>query len=79
MTQILLEIPRRQDLEILLALFKRLNIKVIQGPVETPAPNPEAEDIALILAGLPARKDFNAYLSAFEDSRKDKPMLSREN
>ncbi len=79
MTQILLEIPRRQDLDMLLALFKRLNIRVVQRPVETPEVMSDEADIAFILAGLPPMQDFEAYVREFEESRKDKPLPFREN
>jgi hypothetical protein len=79
MTRILLEIPQNQDLDLLLALFKRLNVRVVQRTVESPAPRQDDTETALILAGLPAKKDFEAYVSEFEESRKDKPLSSREN
>lgn len=79
MTQLLLEIPRQQDLDMLLTLFKRLNIRVVQRPVETPEAKSDDDETAFILAGLPSMKDFEAYAREFEESRKDKSLPSREN
>jgi hypothetical protein len=79
MTQLLLEIPRQQDLEMLLTLFKRLNIRVVQRSGSAIEPKPDDTETALILAGLPPKQDFEAYLKEFEGSRKDKPLPSREN
>jgi hypothetical protein len=79
MTQLLLEIPRQQDLEMLLTLFKRLNIRVVQRSGSTIEPKPDDAETAFILAGLPPQQDFEAYLKEFEESRKDKPLPMREN
>lgn len=79
MTQLLLEIPRQQDLEMLLTLFKRLNIRVVQRSGAPPESKPDDAETAFILAGLPPKKDFEAYLKEFEESRKDKPLSLREN
>ncbi len=79
MTQIVLEIPRHQDLDMLLALFKRLNIRVVQRSVETPEIVPGDRDKAFILAGLPPIDNFEEYVREFEESRKDKPLPLREN
>lgn len=79
MTQLLLEIPRQQDLDMLLTLFKRLNIRVVQRPVETPKAKSDDDETAFILAGLPHRQDFEAYIREFEENRKDKPLPLREN
>ena len=78
MTRKLLELPQNQDLDLLLALFKRLNIRVVQRTVEAPALKRDEAEIAMILAGLPAKKDFEAYVREFEESRKDNPLPSRE-
>jgi hypothetical protein len=79
MTQIVLEIPRRQDLDMLLTLFKRLNIKVVQRVENKPKSKSDEEDVAMIVAGLPPRQDFEAYVQEFEESRKDKMLPLREN
>lgn len=79
MTQLLLEIPKQQDLEMLLTLFKRLNIRVIQHSGTAVEPKPDNAETALILAGLPPQQDLDAYLKEFEESRKDKPLPLREN
>lgn len=80
MTQLLLEIPQNQDLDLLLALFKRLNIRVVQH-VNTPPPSAskqEDPEAAFIMAGLPQKEDFESFIRAFEESRKDKPLPHRE-
>ncbi len=79
MTQIVLEIPRRQDLDMLLVLFKRLNIRVVQAPEKKAAAKSDEDDVALIVAGLPPKQDFEAFVQEFEESRKDRPIPSREN
>ncbi|MBV6443046.1 MAG: hypothetical protein DYG98_13145 [Haliscomenobacteraceae bacterium CHB4] len=79
MTQLLLEIPRQQDLDLLLTLFKRLNIRVVQRSGDTIGPEPDDAETAFILAGLPPKQDFETYLREFEESRKDKPLPSRGN
>ena len=80
MTQLLLEIPRDQDMELLLALLRRLNVRVIKTSVVPTAPQSEDdEDIAFIMAGLPAKDDFEEFVREFEQSRQDKPLPGREN
>ena len=79
MTQIVLEIPRRQDLGMLLALFKRMNIRVVQRPEKKTESRSDEADVAMIVAGLPPRQDFESFVQEFEESRKDKQMPSREN
>ncbi|MBX2890303.1 MAG: hypothetical protein KF734_05210 [Saprospiraceae bacterium] len=79
MTQLLLEIPRQQDLEMRLTLFKRLNIRVVQRSGNAVEPKPDDEETAFILAGLPPMQDFEAYEREFEESRKNKLLPSREN
>jgi hypothetical protein len=79
MTQLLHEIPQQQDLDMLLALFKRLNIRVVQRSARTPSANSNDEETAFIFAGLPLRQDFEAYLKEFEESRKDKFLPLRGN
>lgn len=78
MTQLLLEIPRQQDLDMLLVLFKRLNIRVVQRSGDTPSAKSD-DEVAFILAGLPPKQDLEAFVQEFEESRKDKPLPSREN
>ena len=79
MTRIVLEIPQDKDLDLLLALLERLNIRVIQKTLEKEEPRAAKEDLAFILKGLPARKDFDAFVRDFEESRKDRPLPGREN
>ena len=67
MTRILLEIPQNQDLDFLLALFKRMNIRIVQRSSEPPLSAQNDEDTALILAGLPEKKDFASFLEEFEE------------
>ena len=81
MTQLLLEIPQNQDLDLLLALLKKFEVRVVRRSV-VPGPSmPKSNDpqIALILAGLPERADFEEFVREFEESRKDRPLPNREN
>ena len=77
MTRIVLEIPQDKDLDLLLALLERLNIRVIQKTHEKEQPGAAKEDLAFILKGLPVRKDFDVFVRDFEESRKDRPLPGR--
>lgn len=77
MTRITLEISQDKDLELLLALLERLNIRVVKKSASKDQAGLQDDD-TFILNGLPARKDFEAFLLEFEESRKDRP-LPREN
>jgi hypothetical protein len=80
MTRIVLEIPQDKDLDMLLALFSRLNIRVIdQSEVAKLEAKKLEEKASFILKGLPARKDFDDFLRDFESSRADLPLPGREN
>jgi hypothetical protein len=78
MTRIILEVSHDKDLDLLLALLERLNIRVIQKTPEKEQPGAAKADQAFILEGLPARKDFEAFVRDFEESRKDCPLPGRE-
>lgn len=78
MTRIVLEVPQDKDLDMLLALLERLNIRVIQRTSEKASP-PSKNDQAFILKGLPAREDFEEFVRDFEESRKDRPLPGRGN
>lgn len=77
MTRILLEISRDKDLELLLALLKRLEIRVVQTETNQPQPALSDEDRAIILKGLPERADFEAFLLDFQQNREDRPLPDR--
>lgn len=80
MTQLLLEIPRHQDVELLLVLLRRLGVRIVQSSVALPPPSPEnEEEVAFILAGLPAKKDFEGFAREFEESRRDSVLADGEN
>lgn len=79
MTRIVLEVPQDKDLELLLALLERLNIRVIQRTSEKKKPAPVKDDQAFILKGLPARENFEEFVRDFEESRKDRPLPGRGN
>lgn len=79
MTRIVLEVPQDKDLDLLLALLERLNIRVIQRTSEKKKPAPTKDDQAFILKGLPAREDFEAFVRDFEESRQDRPLPGRGN
>lgn len=78
MTRIVLEISQEKDLDLLLSLLERLNIRVVQKIDEKEQSSIQADRI-LILKGLPAKKDFNAFIQDFEESRKDRSLPGREN
>ena len=69
MTRIVLEVQQDKDLNLLLALLQRLNIRVLQKTSEEEQPAPANEDRLFILKGLPAREDFEAFVRDFEWSR----------
>ncbi len=80
MTRLVLDIPRIQDMRLLLELCERLNITVVER-ADAPAPqplNPEHPDIKTILAGLPSRPDWNTWVRDFEESRADRLLPGRE-
>ncbi len=79
MTRIVLEVPQDKDLDLLLALLQRLNIRVVQKTSEEEQPAPANEDRLFILKGLPAREDFEAFVRDFELSRVDRTLPGREN
>jgi len=80
MTRIVLEVPQNKDLDLLLALLERLNIRVIQRVSEDEPPNAAAtEDKSFILKGLPPRKNFEDFVRDFDLSRQDRPLPGREN
>jgi hypothetical protein len=80
MTHLLLEIPQNQDLELLLLLLKKFEVRVIQRTI-SPEPFFKTEDsfIEFVMAGLPDKPNFEEYVRDFEESRKDKPLPFREN
>lgn len=78
MTRIILEVSQEKDLDLLLALLKRLDIRVIQKTAERPAESSTSEDRNFILQGLPAREDFEDFVRAFEESRQDRPFPGRQ-
>lgn len=79
MTRIVLEVPQDKDLDLLLALLERLNIRVIQRASENTPPAAVKNDHAFILKGLPARENFEEFVRDFEESRKDRPLPGRGN
>jgi len=79
MTRILLEVPHDKDLSLLLALLDRLEVRIINKTFEKDQSMPEKEDLAFLMKGLPARKDFNDFLRDFELSREDRVLPGREN
>lgn len=80
MTQLILEIPQRQDISLLLALCKRLNIRVIENKqnIASASISMDNSDQKIILQGLPTRTDFEAFVQDFEESRKDKSLDGRK-
>jgi len=78
MTRILLEVPHDKDLSLLLALLDRLEVRIINKTFEKDQSMLEKEDLAFLMKGLPARKDFNDYVHDFELSREDRALPGRE-
>ncbi len=78
MTRIVLEVPQGKDLDLLLALVERLNIRVVQRTSDKTPPALANNDQAFILKGLPAREDFEDFVRDFEKSREDRPLPGRE-
>lgn len=78
MTRIILEVPHDKDLDLLLALLDRLNIRVVQKTPDQEQPAAATDDRAFILKGLPARKDFEAFAQDFEENQKDRSLPGRE-
>lgn len=77
MTRIVLEVPQDKDLDLLLALLKRLNIRVVQRTSNSEPSAQVSSEKAFILRGLPAREDFEAFILDFEAGRQDRPMPER--
>ncbi len=78
MTRIVLEVPQDKDLDLLLALLQRLNIRVIQKTSEEAPSDSANADRLFILKGLPEREDFEAFVRDFELSREERALLGRE-
>ena len=74
MTRIVLEVPQDKDFDLLLALFERLNIRIIQRTSKKEQPTGAKNDQEFILKGLPARKNFEDFVREFEESREDRPL-----
>lgn len=68
MVRLVLEVSQDKDLDLLLALLARLNIRVVQT-LESELPAAAKEDRDFIMKGLPAREDFEAFVRDFEESR----------
>ena len=68
MTPLLLEIPYHQDVELLLALFRRLDVRVVEPSIAPAQPITE-EDVAFITAGLREKEDFEGFVHKFEEGR----------
>ncbi|MFM9947664.1 MAG: hypothetical protein ACKV1O_06975 [Saprospiraceae bacterium] len=79
MTRIILEVPHDKDLDLLLALLDRLDIRIINKASEKDQPASKKDDETFILKGLPARKDFDSYVHDFDLSREDRVLPGREN
>ena len=80
MTRLVVEIDRQQDVELLLALIRRLDLRVVepltQSEPEKPGPSDELR--SFILQGLPEKQDLNAFILDFEVSKKDRVLPGRE-
>lgn len=72
MTHITVEVPYDKDLGLLLALLKRLNLRVVEKSMVDDTPNVSLETQTLILNGLPHRKDVESFINDFEESKSDR-------
>ncbi len=79
MTRIVLELQQDEDLNLLMALLQRLNIRVVQTESEHDQPAAAPEGREFILKGLPAREDFDAFIRDFEKTRDDRALPGRTN
>jgi hypothetical protein len=78
MTRIILEVSQEKDLDLLLALLKRLDIRIIEKTVDRSPEASTKKDRDFILQGLPAREDFEDFVREFEESRQDRPLPGRQ-
>ena len=66
MTRIVLEVSQEEDLDLLLALLKRLDIRIVQETSEGIPEAPTSEERGFILQGLPEREDFEDFVKDFD-------------
>lgn len=78
MTRIILEVSQEKDLDLLLALLKRLDIRIIEKTADSTPEASTKKDQDFILQGLPAREDFEDFLRDFEAGRQDRPLPGRQ-
>ena len=79
MTRITIEIPYEKDLNLLLVLIERLNLRLVEKVNNVGSEPTNPENRAFILRGLPAREDFEDFVKDFEASRSDRALPGREN
>jgi hypothetical protein len=72
MTQLVLEVPKDKDLQLLLALCQRLEIRVVETTFSPESKSKLEEVRRVIEAGVPDRSDFGTFLQEFENNRKDR-------
>lgn len=78
MTRIVLEVSQEKDLDLLLALLERLDVRVIEKNDEGISKGTSIEEQDFILQGLPLREDFEDFVRDFEKSREDRPLPGRQ-
>lgn len=78
MTRIVLEVSQEKDLDLLLALLERLDVRVIEKNDEGISKGTSIEEQDFILQGLPVREDFEDFARDFEKSREDRPLPGRQ-
>lgn len=79
MTHITVEVPYDKDLSLLLALLERLNLRIVDKSIVKEEQKVNLETKAFILKGLPARKDIEAFIRDFEESKLDRPFPDSSN
>lgn len=80
--QLTVEISRQSDLELLLALFKRLKINFKQSPASKLAPSVDQEHLKLLqklAAQIPERDNWDEFYNDWNESRQAHTLPFREN
>ena len=77
MTELVLTLSHEQDADWLIPLLTHLGVGV-RPLIDTLSPEDKARHQAIVEAGGEEREDFDAYLSDFQESRKDRNLPFRE-
>ena len=77
MTRLILEIPTQSDLDMLLPLLKRLQIRFANVEIPTPLPNEIEEAIRVVLLGCNMHS-FGDALQYQVETRQERPLPFRD-